>query len=275
MKPVNTRQLLSTVDRALTRQGLLRAIRDSEARYRLIAEGKAQLSTEAERLRAIGSLAEGVTDYVRQVLQVILGKVQLVLPQLEGTPGHDQLGTVKATVMEAADVLRRLQAFTEVRAVQEAPPLDLNDVVRSAIEAPRPDLSVREATATRRIKVVLELGDLPPVAGDASVLIEAVRAVLANAVEAMPRGGTLTVKTWAADGHVHCAVADSGVGMSSITRQQALEPFFTTKAGGHKGLGLSVAYGLLRRHGGALDLGQAQDRGAVVTLRLPVMSKPA
>ncbi len=274
VKPVNTRQLLSTVDRALARQGLLRAIRESEARYRMIVEGKGQLLTETERLRAIGSLAEGVTDYVRQVLQVILGKVQLALPHLEGTPCHEQLGTIKATVMEAASVLRRLQVFTEVRALDEAPPLDLNDVVRSALEATRPALAARGADAGRRVRVELELHDLPPVAGEASILIEAVASVLANAVEAMPRGGTLTVRTWAADQHVHCAVADTGVGIPDAIRPRALEPFFTTKAGEHKGLGLSVACGLLRRHGGELDLGQPQGQGAIVTLRLPEMPKP-
>jgi two-component system, NtrC family, sensor histidine kinase HydH len=273
VKPVNTRQLLSTVERALARQTVLRAIRESEARYRMIVEGKGQLLTETERLRAIGSLAEGVTDYVRQVLQVILGKVQLVLPQLEGTPGHEQLGSIKSTVMEAASVLRRLQVFTEVRALGEAPPLDLNDVVHSALEAVRPTLASREAQAGHRVRVELELHELPPVAGEASMLIEAVAAVLANAVEAMPRGGTLTVGTWVADQHVHCAVADTGVGIAPAIRPRVLEPFFTTKAGEHKGLGLSVACGLLRCHGGELDLGPPQAEGAVVTLRLPEMPR--
>ena len=227
---------------------------------------------ENERLRAFGSLSEGVTDYVRQVLQVILGKVQLVLPELEGTDGHDTVATIKATVMEAAKVLKRLQAFAEVHTLSEAPPLDFNEVVRAAIDATRPRWTVGEGPEARRIQIELEASALPEVAGEASVLIEAVTAVLANAIEALPEGGTITVTTWTSGHQVHCAIRDHGVGMSPSARRRALEPFFTTKAGEHKGLGLSVAYGLLRRHGGDLDVGSAEEQGTVVTLRLPALS---
>jgi len=227
---------------------------------------------ETERVRAVGSLAEGVTDYVRQVLQMILGKVQLVLPQLEGTKGHETLASVKATVMEAATVLKRLQAFAEVRLPAEAPPLDFNAVVRAAIEATRPRWTLGEGAEARHLQVELEATPLPAVAGEASVLIEAVTAVLVNAIEAQPDGGTITVRTGTSGRQVYCAVIDHGVGMSPAARRRALEPFFTTKAGEHKGLGLSVAYGLLRRHGGDLDIGSTDDKGAVVTLRLPVLA---
>jgi PAS domain S-box-containing protein len=223
---------------------------------------------ESERLRAVGSLAAGVTDYVRQVLQMILGQVQLVLPQVEGTESHDRLAGIKATVKEAADVLKRLQVAAELRPVSEAPPLDLNDVARAAIEAARVRRPAPEG-ATIPVEIELEPGALPPVAGEASVLIEAVTAVLVNAMEALPQGGPVTVRTWATATHVHCAVEDPGIGMSPETRRRALEPFFTTKAGLHKGLGLSVAHGLLRRHGGDIEIASREDKGTVVTVRLP------
>jgi PAS domain S-box-containing protein len=382
VKPVGTAQLLSTVDRALTRQALLRALRDSEERYRLVAEamtealllldlegglvllnghgeqltgyradelvGRSVFSVldeagaararerlggrevapefecvmvrkdgrrvpvemvctsiardghvaghlvvarditerkqaqaalddikgtqhelvESERLRAVGSLTEGVTDYVRQVLQKILGQVQVVLPQLEGTDGHGKLAGIKATVMEAADVLKQLQVASEVRTISEAPPLDLNDVARAAIEAVRGLRPVGEG-AVPRIEIELTPGPLPDVTGEASVLIEVVTAVLVNAIEVLPGGGTIKVRTWASDRHVYCEVKDPGVGMSSATRERVLEPFFTTKAGEHKGLGLSVAHGLLRRHGGDIQIASVEGEGTVVTLRLP------
>ena len=377
VKPVGTAQLLSTVERALTRQALLRALRDSEERYRLAAEamtealllldlqgdlvllnghgeqltgyradelvGRSVFSVldeagaararerlggretaaefecvmvrkdgrrvpvemvctsitrdghvvgrlvvarditernrtiqtaldevkdtqdelvESERLRAVGSLTEGVTDYVRQVLQKILGQVQVVLPQLEGTDAHGKLAGIKATVMEAADVLKRLQVASEVHAVAAAPPLDLNDVARAAIEAVR-------GLGPDTIGIELIPGPLPDVAGEASVLIEVVVALLANAIEALPDGGTITVRTRASARHVLCEVRDPGVGMSPATRASALAPFFTTKAGEHKGLGLSVAHGLARRHGGDIQVSSVEGEGTSVTLRLP------
>jgi len=229
---------------------------------------------ETERLRAIASLTDGVTDYVRQVLQMIMGKVQVVLPQLEGTPGHDQLATIKTTVKEAAKVLKRLQSFAEVRTLTAAPPLDLNEVVRAAIEATRPCCTIGEGADARHVQVEFDRGALPLVAGEASVLIEAVTVVLMNAIEALPQGGAITVETRAAGSQVLCTVRDDGVGLTPDAQRRALEPFFTTKAGEHKGLGLNVAYGLLRRHGGDLEIAPAPERGTVVTLRLPAL-RPA
>jgi PAS domain S-box-containing protein len=226
---------------------------------------------ETERLRAIASLTDGVTDYVRQVLQMIMGKVQVVLPQLEGTPGHDQLATIKTTVKEAAKVLKRLQSFAEVRTLTAPPPLDFNEVVRAAIEATRPCCTIGDGADARHVRVEFDRGALPPVAGEASVLIEAVTVVLMNAIEALPQGGTITVETREAGSHVLCTVRDDGAGLTPDAQRRALEPFFTTKAGEHKGLGLNVAYGLLRRHGGDLEIASAPERGTVVTLRLPAL----
>jgi signal transduction histidine kinase len=226
---------------------------------------------ETERLRAIASLTDGVTDYVRQVLQMIMGKVQVVLPQLEGTPGHEQLATIKTTVKEAAKVLKRLQSFAEVRTVGAAPPLDFNEVVRAALDATRPCCTIGDGADARHVEVCFDCGALPPVAGEASVLIEAMTGVLMNAIEAQPEGGAITVKTWADAAHVLCTVRDDGAGITPDAQRRALEPFFTTKAGEHKGLGLNVAYGLLRRHGGDLEIAPAPGQGTVVTVRLPVL----
>jgi signal transduction histidine kinase len=230
---------------------------------------------ETERLRAIASLTDGVTDYVRQVLQMIMGKVQVVLPQLEGTPGHDQLATIKTTVKEAAKVLKRLQSFAEVRTLTAGPPLDFNEVVQAAIEATRPCCTIGDGADAQHVRVTFDRETLPVVAGEASVLIEAVTVVLMNAIEALPEGGTITVETREAGPHVLCTVHDDGVGLTPDAQRRALEPFFTTKAGEHKGLGLNVAYGLLRRHGGDLEIAAALERGTVVTLRLPALPASA
>ena len=230
---------------------------------------------ESERLRAIGSLAEGVTDYVRQVLQMILGKVQLVLPRIGGPEIRDELATIKTTVMEAARVLTRLQSVAEVHTLAEAPPLDFNAVVRAAIEGTRARWTIGAGVETAHVRVEFEPGALPRVAGEATLLIEAVNSVLQNAIDALPGGGTIEVKTWASGDQIHCAVVDPGVGMSTSNRLRALELFFTTKAGEHKGLGLSVAYSLLRRHGGDLEIASAEGKGTVVTLRLPALVAPS
>ena len=92
-------------------------------------------------------------------------------------------------------------------------------------------------------------------------------------MEALPAGGEITVRTWQAEGVVHCAVEDSGIGMSEDVRRRAMEPFFTTKGPERKGLGLSVAYGIIRRHQGEIEITSVEGAGTLVTLHLPVVTR--
>ena len=147
---------------------------------------------ETERLRAIGSLTEGVTEDVRPgAAEDSWARCRWCCPARRH-PAHDQLATIKTTVMEAASVLKRLQSFAEVRALTAAPPLDLTrSRGRRRGDAPRLDHRRRGGRARRPGE--LRSRGPPAVAGEASVLIEAVTAVLTNAIEALPDGGAITV----------------------------------------------------------------------------------
>jgi CheY-like chemotaxis protein/anti-sigma regulatory factor (Ser/Thr protein kinase) len=99
---------------------------------------------------------------------------------------------------------------------------------------------------------------------------EALLSLVQNAVDAMPSGGTLTVRTQV-DGTDACiAVQDDGIGMSEAVRERAFEPFFSTKGAGGTGLGLAEVYGIMRRHRGTAEIESVEGRGTTVTLRLPV-----
>lgn len=91
-----------------------------------------------------------------------------------------------------------------------------------------------------------------------------------NAIDALPRGGTITVRTWTADDEVYCDVADSGVGMTEAVRHRAMEPFFTTKGPQGVGLGLSVSQAIVQRHRGNLSIDSAPGRGTVATFHMPI-----
>jgi ABC-2 type transport system ATP-binding protein len=104
---------------------------------------------------------------------------------------------------------------------------------------------------------------------DAAALREALRHILANAMEAMPTGGRLLIETRASDASVSILISDTGVGMSPAVRLRAVEPFFTTKGLKVTGLGLSVAYGIVRSHGGDIAIRSAQGSGTTVIVTLP------
>ena len=101
--------------------------------------------------------------------------------------------------------------------------------------------------------------------GGETTIREVLVNLIFNAVDALPAGGRVSVRTWATAAGVHCAVSDTGVGMSPEVRRRAFEPFFTTKGVKSTGLGLSVNYGIIQRHAGELTIDTEEGRGSTRT----------
>jgi CheY-like chemotaxis protein len=147
--------------------------------------------------------------------------------------------------------------------------------VREAIALTRSRWRDEADAAGVTIGVNVETGEVGPVAGNPAELREVLVNLILNAVDAMPKGGILTITTESIpDSRSPTAVvvraADTGVGMSEQVRKRLFEPFFTTKAGRGTGLGLSVAYGIVTRHGGEISVESREEKGSVFTIRLPV-----
>jgi signal transduction histidine kinase len=232
-------------------------------------EAAQQRLVETERLRASRHLATGVAHHLNNMLMVVLGRVQLLLGKVGAPEARRDLEAVEGAARNGADLIQRLMGFTEERPVVPTVPIDLNQLAQNALEMPTWSQSRDEARARGiQIEVLFEPGDIPAVAGEPTELQEVLSNLLLNAIEALPSGGRITVRTWASDDGVLCSVADSGAAMSEEARRRALEPFFTTKEALHLGLGLSVAYGIVHRHGGWLDI-ESIEGGTVATVRLP------
>jgi signal transduction histidine kinase len=275
VKPIDLRQLVGTVDRALAKQGAIRALRENERLYHDQCDALETLKAsqerlvETERLQAVGALASSVTNYVNNVLQALLGRIQLVLQKVEQPEVIRDLEVGERTVLDAAQVLRKLRRFCEVRTLSSAEPIDLNRLARQAVEGSGANGEGAAGSGGGRVRVITELGDIPPAAGQPLALVEVLSILLANSIEALPGGGDITIKTWASEGAVHCEVGDSGIGMSEDVRRRAMEPFFTTKGPERNGLGLSVAYAIIQRHQGEIEIASLEGGGTRVTLRLP------
>jgi CheY-like chemotaxis protein len=117
--------------------------------------------------------------------------------------------------------------------------------------------------------------NLPAVSGIESEIREALTNLVFNAIDAMPEGGTLTVRTRSAQSgasvsHVQLEVADSGIGMDEATRRHCLEPFFTTKGERGTGLGLAMVYGVAKRHNAQIELDSAPGQGTTARLSFPL-----
>jgi len=224
-----------------------------------------QLRAESEKLAAVGRLAAGVAHEINNPLTGVLTFSHLVREKEDlDEQAREDLDLIIHETSRVSEIVQGLLAFARERpAVKE--PLDVNDVVRLTIQL----LGNQEAFHDVIVTGELEEG-LPRVDADMNQIQQVLVNLSLNACEAMPEGGALTISTSVQDGKVLVAVADTGCGIRQEHLDQIFEPFFTTKpVGKGTGLGLSVSYGIMRQHGGRLEVESEVGKGTTFTMVLP------
>ena len=223
----------------------------------------------AEKLRALGQMASGVAHDFNNLLAAISGRTQLLLGRIDDPVQKRWLQAIKRAADDGAQTVRRLQEFTRIRRDQPFVAVDLNDIIRGALDVT--ETRWREDAQSRGIVIAVEtaLPPLPPIGGDAVELREMMTNLILNAVDAMPQGGRLQLSSSADDTEVEARIEDTGVGMTEEVRQKLFDPFFTTKGPKGTGLGLSITYGIVTRHGGRIAVESEPGRGSSIRLRFP------
>jgi signal transduction histidine kinase/DNA-binding response OmpR family regulator len=250
------------LDNARLYEDTQRALADLQAAHDRLVRG--------ETLRALGELAGGVAHHLNNLLAVVCGRTQLLLRSSETAAIRRPLEIIERAAADGAEVVRRIREFARVRSSEEHRALDLNRIVEDVVEMGRARWHDAALANGVTIEVVRELGPVPPVRGHAAALREAVMNLLLNAVDAMPRGGRITLRTGHDESGAFLAVCDTGVGMPADVLERAHEPFFTTKGVESMGLGLSVTFGIVERQGGELAIESREGAGTVATIRLPL-----
>jgi CheY-like chemotaxis protein len=181
---------------------------------------------------------------------------------------RSDLETIIKTSLQGAESIKRIQDYTRIRKDTPNSPVSLNGVIRDAVEIARPKW--KEESEARGKQVVLEtnLQEIPDVSGNVYELTQVVNNLIFNAVEAMPGGGRIEIDTSTRDGLVMMRVADTGIGMNAETQKRLFEPFFTTKESG-QGLGTSIVFGIVSRHGGEITVDSTPGKGTTFTVTLP------
>ena len=229
---------------------------------------------QSAKLNALGEMAGGVAHDFNNILAAILGRTQLLLQSVDDPGIRLQLGVIEQAALDGAQTVRRVQEFTRVRQDERFETIDVNRVLYGVVELTRP---AWEAGAKRRgvvVNVHLDLKATLTIAGAASELREVFTNLVLNSIDAMPVGGDLWITSHDEPEAVRVQVRDTGIGMDSDTRARVFDPFFTTKEVKGTGLGLSVAYGIVNRHRGQIDVQSAPSSGTVFTLTFPVGAVP-
>jgi len=236
----------------------------AEREHRLELATRRQIG-RSEKLASIGRLAAGVAHEINNPLTGVLTFAHLLRQKVNmDDQDRQDLDLIIRETTRAAEIVRGLLDFARERpALKE--PLDCNEVIRRTLRL------LGNQKVFQQIAIVEDLADdLPRVDGDMNQLQQVLLNLSLNACEAMPGGGTLSVRTSARDGRVWIEVTDTGCGIKEEHLESVFEPFFSTKpAGKGTGLGLSVSYGIVRQHGGSLEVDSVEGRGATFTLILP------
>jgi PAS domain S-box-containing protein len=239
-----------------------------------------QTIMQQERLRALGQMASGIAHDINNAISPIAIYTEILLEQETNLSkrAREYLETTQRAIGDVAHTVSRMREFYR----QHEPELVLSPVDLSVLAQQVIDLTrARWFDMPQQRGIVIELRpefepNLPPVAGIESEVREALINLVFNAVDAMPEGGKLTIRTRTAvtsanTSHVDVEVTDSGIGMDDETRRRCLEPFFTTKGERGTGLGLAMVYGVTRRHNADIEMESAIGQGTTVRIRFPLV----
>jgi PAS domain S-box-containing protein len=252
--------------------GLLAIVRDMTTQREIEAQ-----MHQSERLTALGQMAGGIAHDFNNLLQAILGYAQL----MARSPGNADvvrrgLDVIEKAANGGAETVRRIQKFARLRPDEPFVTMDLNQVVRDSLAITRPRWEEKKVKGGVPLQLELELGPVPVVMGRPAELNEVITNLVLNAIDAMPKGGTLRIRTRLGDHrHAVITVADTGMGMSDEVRKKVFDPFFTTKGEEGTGLGLSVSHSIVERHGGDLKVDSRPGEGTTFSITLPIGMNPS
>ncbi|MBW4050105.1 MAG: response regulator [Proteobacteria bacterium] len=245
---------------------------------------------QQERLRALGQMASGVAHDINNAISPIALYTESLLEREPALSERARayLTTIQTAIHDVARTVGRMREFYRPQESQAAlVRIDLDSLIRGVLELTQARWRDLPQERGAVIELRTELANPPAVVmGAENEIRDALTNLIFNAADAMPEGGTLTLRTTAAmrssrDGaaeavEVVCLeVSDSGIGMSEETRRRCLEPFFTTKGERGTGMGLAMVYGMAQRHGAELEIDSAPGTGTTVRIVFPAVARTA
>lgn len=242
--------------------GVLVVLEDVTGRVRL----EEQLQ-QREKLSSIGLLAAGVAHEINTPLTGVSSYTQMLLGMLADTdPKHALLQKIRRQTDRATGIVNNLLNFSRTGNVTEFAEVDLNRVLEDTLQLLEPQFRQAQVEIVRNYSEVL-----PRVQGNAGKLQQIFTNLLLNARDAIPDGGSITLRTSADERDtVNVEVRDTGIGIAPENVARIYDPFFTTKGVGRgTGLGLAVSYGIVQEHAGHISVESAPGRGTTFRITLP------
>ena len=236
--------------------------------------------TKRRRMEMLGQMAMGIAHDFNNLLTSILGHVELLTGSITGIPEipystAEQLQTIERAGMDGAALVRKIQRYIRHENQERFDLLDLAAIADEVTSLTRPYWHNEPRREGIEIHLVQELDDVPTIRGVEAELREVFVNLILNAVQAMPEGGTITLRTRTEAQTVIAEIEDTGTGIPEAARRRIFEPLFTTKGEDGTGMGLTVSHGIVQEHDGSIEVHSAPDEGTSFILRFPVATKEA
>ncbi len=231
---------------------------------------------QSEKLKSIGTITAGISHEFNNMLAIISGSIQLL--QMESKDNHrlmDSLHIIKEAIDDGTSITSRMREFTHPGTSNEDfEPADINTIIEQSVKFIKPrwknmaqSKGLDYTVDMEGMKSVSSILCNPRDVGDVFINL------INNALDAMPDGGSLSFRTWSNDDTVFASITDTGKGMVEGVKKDIFDPFFTTRRPEGTGLGLSVSYAKIVRHGGKIEVDSKVGVGSTFTLQFPATNK--
>ena len=225
-----------------------------------------------QRLNAVGELSAGISHNLNNILMGIIGPAQLLQTMTDDAECLSEIDNILKAGLQARDLVHRLHLSTRGQ-VETTSPVDINAAIEEAIGMARPRWKDEREAVGIFIEMDTHLQDLPTVQATHSGLVDILVNLIFNAVDAMPQGGKICIKTEAQNDNVLLTVQDTGLGMPEEISARIFEPFFTTKANVGTGLGLSTVHTTIQNWQGQIEVTSVPEKGTTFHILLPILAQ--
>ncbi len=231
---------------------------------------------QSEKLKSIGTITAGISHEFNNILSIISGKVQLLEMDYEDNKElKDELRIIMNAADDGAEISSKMLQFTKTRQDRdEFVPSDITDLIIESINFTRPRW-INEAQA-KGINYQIDragMARVPFIKCNPTEIREVFVNIINNALDAMPGGGSITFSTSSNDDAFFVDITDTGEGMTEDVKKNVFDPFFTTKTPEGTGLGMSMAYGIITRHGGKIEVQSEPGKGSKFSIQFPIDAK--
>ena len=227
---------------------------------------------QSEKLKAMGVMVAGIAHDFNNALAIIQGHAQLMQSNCDGNEELlDGLRTICRAVKDGTETVRRMSEFTRMeKGTSKFVSVNMLEIVEQAVDFSKPKW--KDLAQARGVTYNLDIEGLNSL-GKPSELREIITNMINNSLDAMPGGGRISFRTWNEDHTVCTSISDNGSGMSKDVQMKIFDPFYSTKGVEGSGLGMSVVYGIIGKHGGNIDIESQIGKGSIFIIRLPVATE--